>query len=381
MIRFWLALIVFSTVGYGQSSAVSIRGDSLFVNSSTFTIKGVHYGPWRPGTGPNKGYPYPTAGAVESDLKLISNLNANTILVVDAPSYVLDLAAKYNLKVIYCMYLDWWTLGTGNATGPADLTERVNLLRTKEALLAWDLGNEIPPALLQQRGPHVIEAGLADLYRRIKALDPRHPITHSNWPVTKDLDLSFFDIASFNVYPLWPPEVVAQGYGTYIRNILKPLARGKPLLITEFGANTLEAGEEGEARLLLQCWKDLRAAGACGGVAFEFADEWWKNYDNPRRAGAWWDRQSASDDEKTHDQDPEEYYGIFTAERRPKAAAQVVAQMFAAGREAPRTSRTVPALLVSFLSLAAVGGWLAGKWRAGTKSRPPLPEVPVPRLR
>jgi hypothetical protein len=366
VIRFWLPLIVFATASYGQPPAVGIRGDSLLVNGSAFVVKGVHYGPWRPGTGPNKGYPYPAAHAVEPDLKLIRKLNANTILVVDAPAYVLDVAAKYNLKVLYTMYLNWWTIGTDRARERADLSDRVNALRTKAGLLAWDLGNEIPPAVIQQRGQRTIEAELAELYRTVKALDPLHPITHSNWPVTKDLDLGFFDIASFNVYPLWPPEVVAQGYQSYIRNILKPLAGGKPLLITEFGANTLEAGEEGEARLLLQCWKDLRAAGACGGVVFEFADEWWKNYDNPRRSGAWWDRESAVDDEKTHDQDPEEYYGILTAERRPKAAAHVVEQMFAGGNEDTRVSRIAPALLVSFLLLLAVGGWVAGKRRART---------------
>ena len=68
-------------------------------------------------------------------------------------------------------------------------------------------------------------------------------------------------------------------------------------------------------------WK---ANGAGGGVAFEFADEWWKNYDNPRRAGDWWNRGPAPDDVKTDDLDREEHYGLVTADRQPKAAFEVV---------------------------------------------------------
>jgi GT2 family glycosyltransferase len=35
---------------------VEIRGKELYVDGRPFAVKGVHYGPWRPGTGPGKGY-------------------------------------------------------------------------------------------------------------------------------------------------------------------------------------------------------------------------------------------------------------------------------------------------------------------------------------
>ena len=80
--------------------------------------------------------------------------------------------------------------------------------------------------------------------------------------------------------------------------------------------------------MLPRLWDDLRRGGAVGGIAF--ADEWWKNYDTPRAAGAWWGRVPAADDEARHnearhnearhDVDPEESYGPVTAERRPKPA-------------------------------------------------------------
>jgi glycosyl hydrolase family 2 len=325
-------------------------------------VKGIHYGPWRAGTGPNRSYPYPGPEMIEPDLRLIRSLNANTILVIDPPGYALDLAGKYGLRVFYSFYVNWWTLGTPEGTAERDsVLQRVQQYRDKPALIGWVLGNEIPLSVIEQRGEKTIESGLADLYRAVKTLDRRHPVTHSNWPIAKDLQLDFFDIASFNVYPLWPPEVAGLGFGRYIEEVLRPIAADKPLLITEFGANSLEARDDGQARLLRDCWRGLQKAGAVGGVVFEFADEWWKNYDNPRRAGSYWDRKAAPDDEKTHDQDPEEYYGVVQSDRRPKVAFAVVQTMFAGGEGRLLSGvRLAPVVMICLLLLLAGGAWLAG---------------------
>ena len=213
----------------------------------------------------------------------------------------------------------------------------------------------MPTNILAHRGDIPMRAGLEQLYRAVKSEDPGHPVTHSNWPATKYLDLRFFDFASFNVYPLWPPEVVAMGYGNYIKDVLQPIAGEKPLLITEFGANTIEAREEGQARLLRQSWDELLNAGTTGGVAFEFADQWWKNYDNPRSDGDWWYRLPASDDEKTGDRDPEESYGLVTAERQPKLAFETVSQMY--GMHETKKQSSGVWVVVALLLLFAAGAW------------------------
>jgi GT2 family glycosyltransferase len=349
------------------SNSVEIRGKDLYVGGQKFLVKGVHYGPWRPGTGPNKGYSYPSAREVDEDLRLIQELNANTILVFDPPGYVLDLAAKYNLKVLYTFYVDWWTIGSPENAGARDsILARVRELQDKPALLGWVLGNEIPESAIEQRDQGAIVDGLRDLYQAVKSLDSQHPITSANWPPAKDLDLRFFDITSFNLYPLWPPEVVAMGYGAYIIRVLQPIAGDKPLLLTEFGVNSIEAGEDGQARLLRQSWNGIRESGAVGGIIFEFADEWWKNYDNPARPGDWWDRVPAPDDEKKQDQDPEETYGIVTATRQPKPAFSVVKEIFSA--ETTVDERAIPAAIVGLLIFGAAGAWLWARSRRQSPS-------------
>src|SRR4030095_4619202 len=136
---------------------------------------------------------------------------------------------------------------------------------------------------------------------------------------------------------------MALGYDAYLHDVRQPIAGAKPLLITEFGVNTVEVGEPGQARLLRQNWEGIRQGGAAGGGVFEFADEWWKNYDNPRGPGNWWDRVPAPDDEGQHDEDPEESYGLMTSDRHPKLAYGVVQELFAPA--VGWDGRLVPALV------------------------------------
>ena len=103
---------------------IEINGKDLYVDGSKFQVKGIHYGPWRPGTGPNKGYPYPSPKEIEEDFRLIDKLNANTILVYNAPAYVLDIAEQHGLMVLYCFSVEWWTVGS-----PEHTAERENILR------------------------------------------------------------------------------------------------------------------------------------------------------------------------------------------------------------------------------------------------------------
>lgn len=356
------SLTMFSAPARAEAgrTRVEIHGKEIRVDGRPFVVKGVHYGPWRPGTGPGKQYPYPEAAAVEGDMRMISSLNANTILVVDPPGYVLDAADRYGIKVLYAFFVQWWTIGSPEgAAGKDNIVRRVREYSSKPALLGWVLGNEVPTQVIETRGAQTIESGLRELYGSVKASDPAHPVMHSNWPLAKDLHLEFFDVAGFNVYPVWPPEVPAMGFGNYIRRVLQPIASEKPLLVTEFGANTLEAGEDGQVTLLKKCWEELLKAGASGGIVFEFADEWWKNYDNPKNSNFAWDRKNAPDDEKVHDQDPEEYYGIADGYRKPRPAFAAVRDMF---RESPQRAsvdgRTVPEIMVTALTLLAFGSWL-----------------------
>ena len=340
-----------------ESLSIGTAHRQFTVGGRPFVVRGIHYGPWRPGTGPNKHYPFPKLEHVANDFEMIRGTHANTVLIYDAPPEVLDLAEQHSLKVVYVFALDWWSIGGPNQSQmTSQIVERVKALRAKPALFAWILGNEVGGQILQERGTEPIISGLKELYAAVKAADSQHPISHANWPPARHLDLAFLDFVSFNVYPLWPPEVVAAGFGRYIETTLRPIAGERPLLISEFGVNTTEASEDGQSRLLRSSWIDLLGAGAAGGIVFEFADEWWKNYNNPVRPGDWWTRVPAQDDEVRHDIDPEENYGLVRADRTAKPAFAVVAEFFGEPQNY-RPARTAGLITLLMLVIAAVIVW------------------------
>jgi GT2 family glycosyltransferase len=338
---FWLALIILAVLAASlatirragasgpRASRVAIEGDRILLDERPFMVRGIHYSPWPPGTGPQKDHAWPDEETVTRDLATIQALGANTILVHDAPPSIFPLAGRYDLMVIENFFINWQSIGDDGrfAARAAEIVRAAGQIGREPNLLAILLGNEVLEWVLRERGVPHIEGRLRLLYDEVKRVAPHVPVSHANWPVGRQLDLSFMDLACFNLYPAWPREVVVAGYGHYIESVLKPIAAGRPLLITEFGQNSLEASEEKQARVLRESWDEIRARTA-GGVVFEFADEWWKNYDNPIRAGEWWQREHAPDDEATHDLDPEEYYGIVTSARNPKPAFEAVRLMF-----------------------------------------------------
>jgi glycosyltransferase involved in cell wall biosynthesis len=346
---------------------VEVREGRLWIDGEAPVIKGVHYSPWRPGTGPGRSE-YPADELVAEDLDLIAGLNANTILVYDPPARVLDLAWARRLRVIYVFHVPWWRVAEGEAEALGEeAAATVARVKDRPAVIAWMLGNEAPAWVLDGMGAQGLREALSTMRRAVRRADPSRPVCYGNWPLTATDDLDRdMDIVTYNVYPFYPTEVPALGYGRFIRERIMIHARGRPVIISEFGVNTLEVSEARQAEVLVECWRGLLDAGAQGGVVFAFADEWWKNYDNPVRAPDWWRRQDAPDDHLTADQDPEEHYGVFDAYRRPKPAAHAVRAVFAdteAARFPALAARWGPAAAIVAGVGAAVAMYVRGVFR------------------
>lgn len=335
-----MALAV-GTLGAGQPSFAAALPDpravvadgTLLIDGEPLVIKGVHYSPWPLGAGPGRGFEYPDDAFIARDLDMIASLSANTILVYDLPRRGVALAGKRGLNVIYTFTIGWWRLPRGEADAiAADLTSAVSELRDEPAIIMWMLGNEVPGWVIDALGADGVARALGRLRDAIRAVDPAaRPVAHGNFPIHRAQALDrHMDLLTYNLYPFYPTEVAAMGYGRFIREQIRPLADGRPLLITEFGANTIEVPPDRQAEVIEQCWRELLEAGCQGGVVFAFADEPWKNYDNPISPPDWWRRADAPDDHLTHDEDPEEHYGIVRMDRTPKPAFAAVARMFGA---------------------------------------------------
>lgn len=169
------------------------------------------------------------------------------------------------------------------------------------------LGNEIPPSIVRWHGRLRVERFLLEAVPRRQADLAAEPLHLRQLPPTEFLDLSFFDVCSFNVY--LHREADLRAYLARLQNI----AGNKPLLLAEAGADSIREGEAGQAAITAMHLRAAFEEGACGVMAFAWTDEWW-------RGGF----------------DVEDWkFGLVDTARQPKAAAAAVAGVYA---EAPFTA-------------------------------------------
>jgi GT2 family glycosyltransferase/sugar lactone lactonase YvrE len=267
-----------------------------------FLIKGVTYGTFAPDA---DGYQFPRIDRIDEDFRLMAGLGFNTVRTYTTPRRdLLDAAAEHGLRVLvglpwsqHVAFLDDRAL---RRQIRRELSARISELGDHPAVLAFALGNEIPPGVVRWHGRTRVERYLRNLYEHAKSASPDRLFTYVNFPPTEFLDLSFFDLCAFNVYLHREHELRA-----YLAR-LQHIAGYKPLLLAEAGADSIREGEDGQAAITSMHIRAAFEEGACGAIAFAWTDEWW-------RGG------HTVDDWK---------FGLVDANRQPKPAARAVADAF-----------------------------------------------------
>jgi hypothetical protein len=179
----------------------------------------------------------------------------------------------------------------------------------------------------------------------VRALDPDAPIGFASWPGLEAIDDPLFDFVAFNLYPHRPRVVMDElGLVGYVRLLRETVARGRPLVVSEFGVSVSRgavagrggATEAEQAREIVQLAETFAQAGVAGTAVFQWSDGWWKNDD-------------ADGDEREHDpEDPEEWFGLVRfdglADRvgSPRPALAALAAYNRAVVVEPRAGRVPP---------------------------------------
>jgi GT2 family glycosyltransferase/sugar lactone lactonase YvrE len=281
-------------------------GKFLQVGCERFLIKGVTYGTFAPDA---SGHQFPSSERVAEDFRLMAGLGINTVRTYTPPRIdLLDEAAKHGLRVMvgvpwsqHVAFLDDRRLIQSIRR---EIASQVRSFAGHPAVLLTALGNEIPPGVVRWHGNVRVERFLRDLYEEAKNVSPHGLFTYVNFPPTEFLDLSIFDVCSFNVYLHREPELRA-----YLAR-LQHIAGHKPLLLAEAGADSIREGETGQADITAMHIRTAFTEGACGAVAYAWTDEWWRG---GHQIDDW-------------------AFGLVDRDRRPKPAAKAVACAF---NEAP----------------------------------------------
>lgn len=253
-----------------SESQLRTAGKFFFRGKEKIYLRGVTYGPFAPG---EDGVPFPSQDLVRRDFALMRELGANCIRTfTPPPAWLMDLAADFGLGLLVGLP---WTQHVCFLDDPGVLREIRTQVRATlkslghhQAIDALLIGNEIPPDIVRWHGAQQVARFLHELFLMAKEAHPEALVSYANFPPTEYLDLAFVDFFAFNVYLHRE-----QDFRRYLSR-LQNLAGDKPLVLTEFGIDSLREGRDTQAITL--SWQ-IRAAfecGVAGTCVFSWTDDW-----------------------------------------------------------------------------------------------------------
>ncbi len=250
----------------------TVDGKFFRLRGRKFFPKGVAYGPFPPG---QDGLLFRDPATTRADFQLIKSLGANLLRIYCAPPlWFLDLAAEFTLLVL--IDIPWHSevcfLDSEETQRPAREAVRstVAACRGHPAVFAYSVANEIPPDVVRWAGARKVEAFLDELVLIAKTEDPRCLCTFANYPPTEFLRARGIDFLCFNVYLHHP-----KAFRNYLSR-LQMIADSKPLVLGEFGMDSLREGEARQAEVLSWKIETTFRAGAAGAIVYTFTDEWFR---------------------------------------------------------------------------------------------------------
>ncbi|HEY5479847.1 MAG TPA: glycoside hydrolase family 2 TIM barrel-domain containing protein, partial [Verrucomicrobiae bacterium] len=283
---------------------VSVDGKFFRLGEEKFYAKGVAYGPFAPNAA---GQPFASPEQTVRDFAQIRELGANVIRVYHVPArWFLDLAAEYKLKVLIDIP---WNKHLCFLDSPAQRAQACEAVRRAvfacarhPSVFAFSIANEIPPDIVRWSGAQAVADFIDALVHEAKRADPECLCTFTNYPPTEFLRPQSVDFLCFNVYLHQ-----RQPFENYLAR-LQMLAESKPLLLGEFGIDSLREGEARQGEILAWQIESAFRGGVAGAVLFTFTDDWWRG---GRQVEDW-------------------KMGLTTRDRQPKPAFWTVQKMFRA---------------------------------------------------
>jgi GT2 family glycosyltransferase len=288
------------------------RGKFFFRGAEKFFLRGVTYGPFAPGIEADQ---FPRPRLVHRDFALMRELGANAIRTFTVPPiWLLDLALEYGLVVVvglpwaeHVCFLEDRAVARQIRAALRDGVERC---QRHSAIFAYLVGNEIPPDVVRWLGPARVQAFLGGLAAVVKDTDPQALVSYANFPPTEYLDLGQLDFVSFNIYLHREPD-----FRRYLLR-LQNLAGDKPLVLTEFGIDSMREGRDEQAAILSWQTRAAFELGVAGTSIFSWTDDW---FTGGSQVEDW-------------------AFGLVDRERNRKPAFQAVQRIYRAALPAPPPS-------------------------------------------
>ena len=310
--------------GLGQEKTVNrvvappnerVRLDGKFFKlaDSKFWVKGVTYGPF---AARSDGAFLPERDRLEADFRQIASMGANTIRVYHVPPRdLLDLAHSWGIKVFvdvpWSKHRCFLESAEDMESGRRAVREAARACKGHPALLALSVVNEVPADVVRWLGREKVERFIDELVAIAHEEDPEVLVTFASFPPTEYLHPTTVDFYTMNVY-LHRREK----FRAYLER-LQNLADEKPLLLGEYGIDSIRNGESEQAELLGMHLEEVFGNGLAGTCCFSYTDEWFTG-GHPITDWA---------------------FGLVRADRTPKPAFERVAAVYRAESPLPPLPR------------------------------------------
>ena len=217
----------------------TVRGKLLYRGDEKLYVRGVTYGTFRPD---ENGLQFPCPEAMAEDFALMSEIGINGLRTYTMPPrWMLDMALQYDIGVMAGLPWEQHVAFLDEKDRAGSIVERIRQAVRDcgghPAILCYAVGNEIPASIVRWHGRKRVEKFLFTLYDAAKQQDPEGIVTYVNFPTTEYLDLSFLDLACFNVY--LEARAPFEAYMARLQN----LVGDRPLIMAEMGLDSRRNGQ------------------------------------------------------------------------------------------------------------------------------------------
>jgi O-antigen biosynthesis protein len=259
-------------VSTNSKERVKVDGKFFRLGQRKFHVKGVTYGPFAPDA---QGEMFAAPEQTARDLKQIGELGANVVRLYHVPPrWFLDLAAEHGVKVLldipWAKHLCFLDSQKSQAEARRTVREAVQAAKGHPAMFACSIVNEIPADIVRWSGVGRVQRFIDELVAEAKSVDPECLCTFTSFPPTEFLQAERIDFVCYNLY-LHQPKAF-EGYLARLQTI----ADAKPLVLGEFGMDSIREGETHKCEFLTWQIELACRGGLAGTVVFSFTDDWFR---------------------------------------------------------------------------------------------------------
>jgi glycosyltransferase involved in cell wall biosynthesis len=277
----------------------------FFEGDRKFFVKGVTYGPFRPDA---EGHYFGQPAQVEKDLALMRQIGLNLSRVYHVPPrWFLDCCAAAGIRVLitlpWAKHVEFLRRRKARNEIANSVRNAVKRNAGHPAVFGYLVGNEISSTMARWLGVRRVTEFVEHLIRLGRAIDPDVLFSYATYPPTEYLLPQNVDFFCFNVYLHNQRE-----FENYLLR-LQNLTGEQPLILGEFGMDTIRHSQEEQAEMLGWHIDSVVKCGLAGTIFFSWTDEW---YTGEQEITDW-------------------AFGIVTRDRQPKKAFHMLQEKL--GRE------------------------------------------------